>query len=239
MRKRCAREVRVEEEFPKMLALPIVAVASSAGDLEAVCELLAALPGECGAAFVIVQTLDSGRERLLARALAERTILPVLPARDAMLAEPEHVYVITANTTATMTRGRIRVAPKASGLHHPGDILFTSLAQEHGDGAIGVVLSGEGCDGARGARAIQQGGGTTFAQYPGSARFPSMPISAIETGCVDYVLRPNEIARELTRLTATLLSSSIAKLADGPALCVRVDTDEYRVEGITNEVVAD
>src|ERR1700739_1861429 len=193
MRQRCAREVCVEEEFPKMLALPIVAVASSAGDLEAVCELLAALPGECGAAFVIVQTLDSGRERLLARALAERTILPVLPARDAMLAEPEHVYVITANTTATMTRGRIRVAPKASGLHHPGDILITSLAQEHGDGAIGVVLSGEGCDGARGARAIQQGGGTTFAQYPGSARFPSMPISAVETGCVALRLRPHAL----------------------------------------------
>jgi two-component system, chemotaxis family, CheB/CheR fusion protein len=200
-----------------MDTLPIVAVASSAGDLEAVCELLAALPGECGAAFVIVQTVDSGRERLLARTLAERTILPVVPARDAMLAEPEHVYVITANTTVTITHGRIRVAPKASGLHHPGDILFTSLAEDHGDGAIGVVLSGAGCDGALGARAIQQACGTTFAQYPGSARFPSMPISAIETGCVDFVLRPNEIARELTRLTASLLGSSIAKLADGAA----------------------
>ena len=222
-----------------MNTLPIVAVASSAGDLEAVSELLAALPGECGAAFVIAQTLDSGREMLLARTLAERTILRVVLARDAMLAESGHVYVITANTTVTMTRGRIRVVPKASRVHHPGDILLTSLAEEHGDGAIGVVLSGEGCDGALGVQAIHQSGGTTFAQYPGSARFPSMPISAIETGCVDYVLRPNEIARELTRLTATLLSSSIAKLADGPALCVRVDTDEYRAEGITNEVVAD
>jgi len=208
---------------PGMDTLPIVAVASSAGDLEAVCELLAALPGECGAAFVIVQTLDSGRERLLARTLSERTSLPVVPARDAMLAEPAHVYVITANTTVTMSRGRIRVAPKASGLHHPGDLLFTSLAEE-GDRAIGVILSGEGCDGALGARAIQQGGGTTFAQYPGSARFPSMPISAIETRCVDFVLRPNEIARELTRLTASLVGSSIAKLADGTALCVRVDS---------------
>jgi two-component system, chemotaxis family, CheB/CheR fusion protein len=200
---------------PGMDTLPIVAVASSAGDLEAVCELLSALSAECGAAFVIVQTLDSGRERLLARTLADRTILPVVPARDAMLAEPGHVYVITANTTVTTTRGRIRVAPKASGLHHPGDILFASLAEERGDGAIGVILSGEGYDGALGARAIQQRGGTTFAQYPGSARFPGMPISAIETGCVDFVLRPNEIARELTRLAATLLGSSIAKLGTG------------------------
>ena len=232
-----------------MDTLPIVAVASSAGDLEAVCELLAALPAECGAAFIIVQTLDSGRERLLVRTLAERTILRVVPARDAMLAEPKHVYVITANTMVTMTRGRIRVAPRASGLHHPGDVLFTSVAEERGDGAIGVVLSGEGGDGALGARAIRQGGGTTLAQYPGSARFPSMPISAIETGCVDFVLRPNEIARELTRLTATLLGSSIAKFADGAADEMVVDErsertlvsakDEYHVDVITNAAVAD
>jgi two-component system CheB/CheR fusion protein len=100
-----------------------------------------------------------------------------------------------------MSGGRIRVTPDAGGLHHPGDTLFTSLAEERGDGAIGVVLSGGGSDGALGIRAIKKGGGTTFAQYPGSARYPSMPISAIETGCVDIVLRPNEIARELVRLS--------------------------------------
>src|SRR2546430_17685922 len=96
----------------------------------------------------------------------------------------------------------LRVTPNPGGLHHPGDILFTSLAKEHGHSAIGVVLSGEGSDGALGIQALKQGGGATLAQYPGSARFPSMPISAIETGCVDFVLRPNEIARELARLTA-------------------------------------
>ena len=180
---------------------PIVAVASSADDLEAVSELLCALPAECGAAFIIVQHLDSGRERLLAEALAMRTIFPVMQAHDGMVAEQDHVYLIPANTTLTMTGRRIRVTPKSGRPHHPGDILFTSLAKERGDSAIGVVLSGEGSDGALGIQAIKQGGGTTFAQYPGSARFPGMPISAIETGCVGFVLRPNEIARELTRLS--------------------------------------
>lgn len=207
-----------------MDTFPIVAVASSAGDLEAVSELLSALPAESGAAFVIVQALDSSCQRSLAQTLAERTILPVVHARDGVVAEPKHVYVITANTTVIITGGRIRVTPKASGLHHPGDILFTSLAEERGDSAIGVVLSGEGSDGAVGTQAIQQGGGTTLAQYPGSARFPSMPISTIETRCVDFVLRPNEIARELTRLTAMQPGSSIANLADRAALCVRVGT---------------
>jgi two-component system CheB/CheR fusion protein len=180
---------------------PIVAVASSAGDSDAVSELLSALPTECGAAFIIVQHLDSGRERLLFEALGKRTILSVIHAYDGALVEHDHVYVITANTTLTMTGGRIRVTPNPGGLHHPGDILFTSLAKERGPSAIGVVLSGEGSDGALGIRALKQAGGATVAQYPGSARFPSMPISAIETGCVDLVLRPNEIAHQLARLS--------------------------------------
>ena len=179
----------------------VVAVASSAGDLEAISELLSALPAECGAAFVIVQHLDSDHEKLLFETLSQRTILRVMPARDGVVAEPRHVYVITANTALTMTGGHIRVTPKIERLLHPGDILFASLAEERGDSAIGVVLSGEGSDGTFGVQAIKQRSGTTFAQYPGSARFPSMPISSIETGCVRFVLRPNEIARELARLS--------------------------------------
>jgi two-component system, chemotaxis family, CheB/CheR fusion protein len=185
-----------------MDTFPIVAVASSADDLEAVSELLCALPAECSAAFIVVlQHLISGREKLLAEALAKRTILPVMHAGDGVVAEQDRIYLIPANTTLTMAGRRIRVTPNASKLYRPGDILFISLAEERGNRAIGVVLSGGGSDGSLGIQAIKQGGGTTFAQYPGSARFPSMPISAIETGCVSFVLRPNEIARELTRLS--------------------------------------
>jgi two-component system, chemotaxis family, CheB/CheR fusion protein len=175
----------------------VVAVASSAGDLEAPSELVSALPAEYAAAFIVVQHLCPGREKLLAEALAERTNLPVMHAHDGLAAEHGHIYVIPANTTLTMTGGRIRATPVATGLDRAADILFISLAQELGRNAVGVILSGGGSDGAIGIRAIRQGGGTTFAQHPGSARFPEMPISAIETGCVDFVLRPNEIAREL------------------------------------------
>jgi two-component system, chemotaxis family, CheB/CheR fusion protein len=180
----------------------IVAVASSAGDLEAVSELLAALPAVCGAALVIVQHLDPARREMsLDEALAKRTNLPLVVARDGVLPERGHVYVLGANATLTIIGGRIRVSPRVGDLHGPGNTLFTSLAEDFGASAIGVVLSGGGSDGALGIRAIKQVGGTTFAQYPGSARFPSMPISAIETGCVGSVLRPNEIARELSRLS--------------------------------------
>jgi two-component system CheB/CheR fusion protein len=197
----------------------IVAVASSARDIEAVSELLSALPDACGAAFIIVQHLDSGRETLLAEALATRTTLPVSCAQDGAIPERDHVYLMPANIAVTLTGGHISVTPGASGLHRPGDTLFTSLAEERGDSAIAVVLSGGGSDGALGIKAIRRGGGTTFAQYPGSARFPSMPISAIETGCVDAVLRPNEIARELTRLNRhTALPAGIARRAPLVAL---------------------
>jgi two-component system CheB/CheR fusion protein len=192
----------------------IVAVAFSAGDLEPVIELLSALPATCRAAFIVVQRLDPSREKLLFEALSQRTIRPVIRAHDGVVAEEDHVYVTTANTVMTVTGGCIRVTPKAGGLHHPGDILFTSLAEECGHGAIGVVLSGEGSDGALGIRAIKQGGGATLAQYPGSARFPSMPINAIETGCVGIVLRPNEIARELACLSGYSSGASLAASGD-------------------------
>jgi two-component system, chemotaxis family, CheB/CheR fusion protein len=176
-------------------------MAASAGGLEAVSELLAALPAQCGVACIVVQHLDPGHESLLTEILAKRTSLPVVQAHDGVAAEPDHVYVIPPNTTLSMMGDRIRVTPRASGLHHPADILFNSLAEERGDSAIGVVLSGGDGDGALGIQAIKQAGGITFAQEPTSARFPSMPRSAIATGCVDFVLRPHEIARELARLS--------------------------------------
>jgi two-component system, chemotaxis family, CheB/CheR fusion protein len=180
----------------------IVAVASSAGDLYAVSELLSALPAVCGAAFVIVQHFDPARREVsLAEALAKRTPRSVIVAQDDVVPERDNVYVMGANAVLTIRDGRMRVRSGAAGLLGPSDTLFTSVAEDLGVEAIGVVLSGGGADGAIGIRAIKQAGGVTFAQLPGSARFASMPISAIDTGCVDYVLRPNEIARELSRMS--------------------------------------
>ncbi len=101
----------------------------------------------------------------------------------------------------------------------PVDLLFSSLAVAYGDGAIGVVLSGADSDGSLGLREIKHGGGLTFAQRPESARFPMMPSHAIETGCVDLVLRPNEIAGELARLTRRFATAGASPgfTAEGPA----------------------
>lgn len=196
-------EERVSRFSSAVDAPLIVGVACFAGDIAAPSELVSALPADCGAAFIFVQQISAGRDTqtLLAESLEKRTTLPVIHAHDGLLAEHGHLYVIPPNATPTMTGGRICVTPAASGIDCSADALFTSLAQEFGHNAIGVILSGGGSDRALGIRAIRHAGGITFAQYPGSARFPNIPINAIDTGCVDFVLRPNEIAHELARIS--------------------------------------
>ena len=183
---------------------PIVAIAASAGGLEPISELLAAIPSKIGMAFIVVQHLDPTHESLLPEILAKKTAMPVLPAHEGLAAAPDHVYVIPPNVTLTLRDETLHLAPRQSGhaRHMPADALFKSLAEARGDSAIGVVLSGGDSDGALGIQEIKHCGGITFAQEPSSARFPSMPHNAIETGCVDFVLRPDRIARELARLSA-------------------------------------
>jgi two-component system CheB/CheR fusion protein len=179
----------------------IIAVACFAGDIAAPAELVSALLADFGAAIVFVEQPAAGRGKSLAVALAGRATLPVMQAQEGWALERGRVYVIPPNVVPTIPRGRIHMTPAAGELEQPADSLFISLAQESGDKAIGVILSGGGSERFLGIRAIRQAGGTTFAQYPGSARFPNMSISAIDTGCVDFVLRPNEIAHELTRIS--------------------------------------
>jgi len=179
----------------------LVGVACFAGDLAAPAELVSALSDSKGPAFIFAQQAAAGREGLLAEALASRTTLPVVLAQDGLVVERGRIYVIPPNARLIMSGTRVRMTSAAAReIDGPADVLFASLAQEFGGDAIGVILSGGGSDRAPGIRMIRQAGGTTFAQYPGSARFPNMPISAIDTGCVDFVLRPNEIAHELTRI---------------------------------------
>ena len=153
-------------------------------------------------AYIVVQHLDPKHESLLSEILAKKTAIPVSAALSGQIIQPDHVYVIPPDVTLTVHRGRISLKPRAS-THEPPlpvDVLFKSLAEEYGDSAIGVVLSGGGSDGSSGIRALRMAGGITLAQTPETARFADMPRHAIETGCVDLTMRPSEIATELVRL---------------------------------------
>lgn len=180
----------------------IAAIGASAGGLEAASELLAALPAHSGMAYVVIQHLDPIHESLLPELLGKKTDMAVTTAREGLPLEPDHVYVIPPKATLTLQEGRLHLTPRPSAptRHMPVDAFFKSLADTCGDRAIAVILSGGDSDGSLGVQEIKHSGGITFAQEPSSARFPSMPRSAIETGCVDFVLRPTQMADELARL---------------------------------------
>lgn len=141
----------------------VVGIGASAGGLEAVAELLGALPADAGVACIVVQHLDPKHESLLAEIL-KKTALPVSVARSGEMVEPDHVYVIPPDVILSVRAGRIELTPRSSGPEPslPVDVLFT----------------------------------------PATAHFSDMPRQAIETGCVDLVLSPNEIAKDIGRLAA-------------------------------------
>lgn len=181
---------------------PIVGVGASAGGLEAFSELLRALPEKTGMAFVLVQHLDPKHASELREILARTTKIPVQEVKDGMRVEPDHVYVIPPNTSMVLTDGVLRLAARVltRGQHLPIDHFLRSLAETDGDRAICVILSGTASDGTEGCRAVKTAGGITFAQDEDSAKYSSMPYSAVAAGCVDFVLPPAEIAKELTRV---------------------------------------
>jgi two-component system, chemotaxis family, CheB/CheR fusion protein len=177
---------------------PIVGIGASAGGLEAFTELLTHLPLDTGMAFVLVQHLDPKHESALAEILARATALPVQEVTDDLRVEANRVYVIPPNTDLTIEKGVLKLARRrrTSAPHRSIDTFFESLARDQRERAIGVVLSGSATDGTLGLEAIRAEGGITFAQDE-SARYDSMPRSAVAAGCVDFVLSPEAIAREL------------------------------------------
>lgn len=187
----------------KNLPYPIVGIGASAGGLEACSQLLQALPLDTEMVFVVVQHLDPHHSSILSELLSRTTDLPVIEARDGMAMQPGHVYVIPPNADMTIMDGHLKLTKpriKTAGQFMPVDHFFRSLAETYGPKAIGVILSGSASDGALGLQVIKEVGGITFVQDEKSARFPSMPRSAISTGCVDFVLPPERIAKELATI---------------------------------------
>lgn len=185
------------------MQLSIVGIGASAGGLEAFRLLIAHVPANTGLAFVFVQHLDPKRHSNLTEILAAVSSIPVRQAADCMEVEPNHLYVIPPDTSLEIRNQVLQTTPRApahSGPHMPIDRFLQSLARECGSHAIGVILSGAGTDGAAGLEAVKAAEGVTFAQNPATAKFDSMPRAAIGSGCVDFVLSPEAIAAELTRL---------------------------------------
>jgi two-component system CheB/CheR fusion protein len=169
--------------------------------LEAFTELLKHLPLDSGMGFVLVQHLDPQHESALTQLLTRATSMPVREVTNNLQVEANHVYVIPPNTNLGIAQGVLNLQPRLQNrsAHHPIDAFFESLAQDQRECAIGVILSGTATDGTLGLEAIKAEGGITFAQDD-SAKYDSMPRSAMAAGCVDFVLSPENIAKELARI---------------------------------------
>jgi two-component system, chemotaxis family, CheB/CheR fusion protein len=172
----------------------IVGIGASAGGLDALERFFHEMPVDSGAAFVVIQHLSPDHKSMMANLLSRHTKMPVLTVEDAMRIEPNVVYLIPPGALMSVAVGQLRLSPKnPRGLSLPIDLFFNSLAQEYDNHAIGVILSGTGSDGTRGAVAINAAGGLLLAQDPETCKFDGMPRSAIVTGLVDEVLPPESL----------------------------------------------
>lgn len=176
----------------------VVAIGASAGGLDALERFFQCLPSDSGAAYVVIQHLSPDHKSMMANLLARHTDMPVVTVTHDMKIEANRVHLIPPASMMTAHGDVLRLSPKnPRGLALPIDLFFTSVAKEFGNRSIGVILSGTGSDGTRGAVAINDAGGLLLAQDPESAKFDGMPRSVIATGLVDAILPPDKLGPRL------------------------------------------
>ncbi len=170
-------------------SFPIVGIGASAGGLEALEEFLRHVPEGSGMAFVVVQHLDPTHKGVMPELLQRATAMKVVQVRDRQRVKPDGVYVIPPNRDMSLLHGMLHLfeptAPR--GLRLPIDFFFRSLAVDCHERSVGVILSGMGADGTLGLRAIKEAAGLVLVQEPSTAKFDSMPRSAIAAGLADVV----------------------------------------------------
>ncbi len=181
-----------------------VALAASAGGLNALTHVLSALPPEFAAPLFVVQHLDPHHRSWLAEILGRHAALAVCQAQGGELPAAGTVYLAPPNQHL-LVRGDglldLSDEPRVHYVRPSADLLFASLAEAWGGDAIAVVLTGTGRDGAEGVRAIKSRGGTVIVQDEASSEFFGMPGAALRTGLVDRALALDDIAPALVELT--------------------------------------
>jgi len=187
---------------------PIVCVGGSAGGLDAYTRLLKNLPADMGVAIVIVNHLRTVAT-LLHEILPRYTTMPVELITEKLDIEPNHVFIIPEKRDLHVLDGEFRLKPISKPRGWPDVItVFMHSLTENWDGKlIAVIVSGCDGDGAAALCGIKEVGGITIAQKPETAEQPDMPESAIASGCIDFVLSPEDIAKEIVQI-ARLVSKT-------------------------------
>ena len=182
-------------------SFPLVCVGGSAGGLDAYTRLLRKLPADMGVAIVIVnhvRTLATTLHEILPR----YTKMPVELITERLDIQPNHVFIIPEQRDLHVFHDEFRLTPvsKPRGWPDVITVFLRSITQHWGGKLIAVIVSGYDGDGAAALCGIKEVGGITIAQKPVTAGQPDMPESAIASGCIDFVLSPEDIAKEIVRI---------------------------------------
>ncbi|WP_103072391.1 chemotaxis protein CheB [Aquimarina sediminis] len=177
----------------------IIGIGCSAGGLNALQDFFNSCPVNTGYAFVVIQHLSPNYKSLMPELLSRHTKMTVCEAKDENTLEPDHIYLIPGNKNIIIQDKKLLLISRSQRdqVNFPIDIFFSSLAIEQQEKAIGIILSGTGSDGTKGAMAIKKAGGVLFIQNPEDSNFDGMPISAISNGLSDFVLKADEIPNRL------------------------------------------
>ncbi|HMG21686.1 MAG TPA: chemotaxis protein CheB, partial [Kofleriaceae bacterium] len=197
----------------------IVGIGASAGGLEALEQLFDALPPDTGMAFIVVQHLSPDFRSLMDELISRHSEMPVVVAEDNMPVHANHIYLMPPRKQMIIRDRHLVLTDKEpQAFTLPIDTFFRSLAQDVGDQAVAVVLSGSGSDGSRGVVEIKRAGGLVLTETAASAKFDSMPLSAAATGVVDHSHAPRDLARVLCGLEPREVSPETTLLSDDPAM---------------------
>jgi two-component system, chemotaxis family, protein-glutamate methylesterase/glutaminase len=180
---------------------PVICVGGSAGGLDAYTRLLLNLPADLGAAIVIVNHLRTVAT-MLHEILPQYTKMPVVLITEKLDIKPNRVFIIPEKRDLHVLDGVFRLKPisKPRGWPDVITVFMRSLAQNWDGKLISIIVSGYDGDGAEALDDIKKVGGITIAQKPSTATQPDMPISAIASGYIDFVLSPEDIAKEIIRI---------------------------------------
>jgi two-component system CheB/CheR fusion protein len=177
----------------------VVAIGASAGGLAAFQQLIEHVPSDTGMAFVLLSHILRGSKSMLSDILSRSTTMPVLEVTTQhQKVLGDHIYVLPPDKFMEIQDDCLRLIERPSTPRNGAiDHFLFSLAKDQARGSIGIILSGEGSDGAEGLKFLKEKGGMTVAQTPATASSSSMPRNAIEIDHVDCVLSPTEIAEQL------------------------------------------
>lgn len=195
----------LDEKTPARAGIMLIGIGSSAGGLEAVRELVAALPNDVPASYIVVQHMSPNYKSVMTELVARQTQLEVVNVTDGVIPQANVIYITPPNNDIIVSDGKLRLIPPSIEAAAPKPSVnrfFLSLADSHGENTMGIILSGTGGDGANGLQAIHEAGGITIAQDNDSAKYDGMPRAAVQTGCVDLIMEPKDIGKHLEKILA-------------------------------------